>query len=598
MRDRKFQLKDNQKKNLIKISISMILGIFVLFVGLLIGFYFTLHIVGNPYLDKLDLVLDPLTYNALLDEFGYYEPLVIRFREFLFNFFKGEWGYSYIIAPGMSVIDVFVKSIPRTIKYITIPLILGIPIGIFLGKTSIRNRNNWKGAVIRTFTIIGLTTPIFFISLLLPLIQKFDSISPDLLDVYKFIIPVFSLSLLIIALVIKQTQIKMKNKLTTNSILSNSFMTGKMFGIVFAFIVMTDMFFYIKGFGYFFYNSIFMGDLFVIIGFLFMLTIIFTLTLIISNLTPIVYELIRPKLLILREKVIKKKKVVLKSNPKESNNPVRNKSEIRPKIDVKNFFIKILKSPFTLIGLSLILFFFFISIIPQLMTSYNLKEITRPYIPPMGVPFEMPSSEHPLGTTKYGYDLFALLIWGTREAFIIGFGIILIGLIGGAILGFFSAKLSRLGHNAIIGFMTFFFIIPGFFLVSLSIILFGVDIWNIMFMIGFLFIPVFTQIISNAILRDRDIIKIIKTIIVSIPLEAAFTILIYQFLGIMGLTDETTGQLGTTFNYGRGSFPTWRAWFFPGLFIFLIILSLILLHEGLITLFKDRNLSNELIIPS
>jgi len=591
MRDRKFQLKVYQKKILVKISIILILGICILLVGLLISFFFYIHIVGSPYLNKLRGVMDPATYNTVLQEFGYYNPLIIQFREYLFNFFSGKWGNSYIVAPGMPVTEVIINSLPRTIKIIIIPLVLGIPLGIFLGKASIRNRDNWKGKSIRIFTIIGLATPIFFISVFLRFLYTVEQVHPDLEHALDFIVPVFSLSFIIIALITKQTQTKMEKKSIGNSIISNSFITGKMFGFVFASIVMIELIYNIRGLSYYFMFSIYGGDLFVINGFLFMVTIFFIVTLIISNLIPLIYKFIRPRLLVLRVKIIRKKEEDLKPNPNELNNKAQKMGETSPKIDLKDYLLKILKSPFTIIGLILILFFIFISVFPQLITSYSLEEITRPYTPPDPW-FEGPSSQHPLGTSKYGYDVLALLIWGTREALLVGSGIVLIGLIGGAILGFFAAKLSRFGYNAIIGLTIVFYIIPGLFLVGLFVILFGIDNLNIIFMIGFLFIPSFTRIISNAILREADVVKIIKTIIISIPLEIAFAILSFHFLGFIGLADETRSQLGISFSYGIYSPFSFRAWFWPGFFIFLIMLSLILLHEGLKTLFKDRDLSN------
>ena len=70
-------------------------------------------------------------------------------------------------------------------------------------------------------------------------------------------------------------------------------------------------------------------------------------------------------------------------------------------------------------------------------------------------------------------------------------------------------------------------------------------------------------------------------------------ILIYQTLGIIYVIDETKAQLGVTFEYRLFYNAPWRAFIFPGLFISLIMLVLILLHEGLLIFFRERDLSDE-----
>jgi len=95
-------------------------------------------------------------------------------------------------------------------------------------------------------------------------------------------------------------------------------------------------------------------------------------------------------------------------------------------------------------------------------------------------------------------------------------------------------------------------------------------------------IPIFARIIANAIRRENNYFEIIKSIIKSIPLEIVFVILLYQALGFMGFSDPQVPQLGETLNWGRSRlFSAIWATIWPGLFLFIITLSLIFLHEGL-----------------
>ena len=270
------------------------------------------------------------------------------------------------------------------------------------------------------------------------------------------------------------------------------------------------------------------------------------------------------------------------------------------KTEVENNMIIRLKKPLRLVGLGLVmclfLFLIIISAFPQIFTPYPLEQIVRPYFPPSGIPYAPPSLDHPLGTTKYGYDILARVIWGTRDALIFGSMVTLIGLAGGSIFGFLAGKLHRYVHNGIIGSMLAFFVIPGVVLLSIASPLFGSNVILFVVGIGVLLIPIFTHIIANALRRESNYINAIKVIIKYIPLEMAFVILLYQSLGFIGLMDESTSQLGISFNYGCSQFSAYGARSWPGLFINIIMLSLILLHESLKAPPTQRDVLNEPVI--
>jgi peptide/nickel transport system permease protein len=66
-------------------------------------------------------------------------------------------------------------------------------------------------------------------------------------------------------------------------------------------------------------------------------------------------------------------------------------------------------------GVLLLLFFCFLGLFPGLIAGDNPN--AEIYGRSMGI-----SSAHPLGTTAYGQDIFAQVVWGTRQVLIIAFG--------------------------------------------------------------------------------------------------------------------------------------------------------------------------------
>jgi len=246
------------------------------------------------------------------------------------------------------------------------------------------------------------------------------------------------------------------------------------------------------------------------------------------------------------------------------------RKKIKFKIELKNYLKSSLKSPYTIIGGSLMLFLVIAAgIYPLLGFSFPLEEILLPYISPSAVPFDAPSLEHPLGTTLYGYDVLARVVYGTQGAFLFGIIIVLIGLGGGSIFGVLAGKFHKYVYNSVIGPMILFFLFPSFLILALVAVLPVSDYQTITVVIGILTIPIFARIIANAIRRENNYIEIAKSIIKSIPLEVMFAILLYQALGFLGLSDPLVPQLGITLNWGRARlFTAFWANFWQDFFYF------------------------------
>lgn len=106
----------------------------------------------------------------------------------------------------------------------------------------------------------------------------------------------------------------------------------------------------------------------------------------------------------------------------------------------------LVRNPVFLISAALIVFILFVAAFPSLFTSQdpNYGDISSSSKPP--------SSEHPLGTTRLGYDVLARVIYGTRTSVMVGFLTMILATLIGGILGalagyvggFFDSLLSRI----------------------------------------------------------------------------------------------------------------------------------------------------------
>ncbi|MFW9821581.1 MAG: hypothetical protein ACFFE4_01515 [Candidatus Thorarchaeota archaeon] len=625
-------MQNYREKVQISFSLSFILALCLLFIGLIISFLIYYLGINNHLMNKIPAVINAAEYQVITLQYGFNQPFNIQLINYLNNFFMGNWGESYIVLPNTSVIEVMKEIIPKSIETMIIPMLIGLA-GIKLGRIWVKNRSNVIGYIIQSFSVVGLAMPVFFLATtmqydfgindILPVVRYYSPIypAPPYITGFPFLDSIFSgkwtlaasimehgilpalvLTFLILALIIKQTQSNIERSSKETSFISNCFTAWKLFGFLFVFIFIIEITFNRKGFGYYFLLSIYSGDLFVINGSIFMIIIFFSFILFFSNTVPITYKFLRPKigkkLRPFWQKIGKKlrplrDKLKAKFNPSKSDNrsnyqisnpknKVEKNNRIESRSELRNYIISTFINPATILGLGLLIYFIIISAFPQLFTSYPLNELVRPYTPPLGVPFDPPSPAHPLGTTSYAYDLHGRLIWGIRDALIIGSFVSLFGLVGGLIFGFIGGRLHRYVHNGIIGFMISFFIIPGIIVLMISNIFLGRTVYANLIIISFLLIPIFTGIVANAIRHESSYINALKVIIKYIPLVMASGIMLHVLIGYIGLGDETTANLGITFVYGRSNFytATWAV-FMPGQIIFALMLSLLFLHEGL-----------------
>ena len=122
-------------------------------------------------------------------------------------------------------------------------------------------------------------------------------------------------------------------------------------------------------------------------------------------------------------------------------------------IDVENIkrFFKIKKA---FAGLIILLFFVFIAVFAPIIAPYP-----KDYME--GLPMMGPSSEHLLGTTSSGQDIFSLVIWGTRPSLFVGIITGLITTIVSVTVGLTAGYFGGLTDDILNLITNIFLVIPG-----------------------------------------------------------------------------------------------------------------------------------------
>jgi peptide/nickel transport system permease protein len=224
-----------------------------------------------------------------------------------------------------------------------------------------------------------------------------------------------------------------------------------------------------------------------------------------------------------------------------------------------------------------------------------------------------PGRQHCLGTDDVGADVLARLIHAARVSLAVGLVAVgistAIGIMVGAVLGYFGGKLDFIGMRIVEIVMA----IPVFFLVIMAVAFFPRTLLNIMLIIGLTGWTGTARLVRSEFLRlrGRDFVR--AAVLLGIPLRsilfrhilpnaiapvlvnatfgisaAIFTEAALSFLGF-ALTPPTPswGQMLSQGVTATGDFLWWLT-LFPGLAIFLTVLAYNVIGEGLRDAFDPR----------
>lgn len=307
-------------------------AILVLFVMTLLVF-FGVNVIGNPVYIFASSECTQACLNAISADLGLDQPIWEQYRRFLVGLIQGDLGRSFTYGiPAMTLIwQRFPATLELAVAALIIALVMGLPLGVFAG---LRPRSLFSKAIMG-FSMLSFSVPVFWIGLImilvfsvnlgwLPAIGRAQPVS--LLGVpvtfltweglRHLAMPAFTLSLVMLAIVIRLTRAGMSEVLHAdyikfarangiresrvigvhvmkNIMIPIVTVLGMEFGGVIAFAVVTESIFSWPGVGKMLIDAIAVLDRPLIVAYLVFVVVMFVA---LNLLVDIVYSLLDPRI--------------------------------------------------------------------------------------------------------------------------------------------------------------------------------------------------------------------------------------------------------------------------------------------------------------
>lgn len=281
----------------------------------------------------------------------------------------------------------------------------------------------------------------------------------------------------------------------------------------------------------------------------------------------------------------------------------------------------LLRNPLSLIGLVMLAFFTGVATFAPQIAPPEPYQITPYEIPRSGFRAapQPPSAENLFGTTEGQFDIFYGLVWGTRTAFKIGLGVVLISAFIGLTIGTISAFYGGVVDEILMRVVDVFMAVP--FLIAAMVLttLLGKGIAQMTIALTAFGWMNYARVIRSEILRvkemdyvqaarsygTRDLGLILQHILpnaffpvlVLATMATGSMVLAASALSFLGVgTEPGYADWGQLISYsrnwivGRGDnpFQYWYTLAFPGAAIFLFVLSWSLVGDALRDILDPR----------
>lgn len=149
--------------------ISRLLGFASVIFGVLVLTFLLIHLVpGDPVEVMLGESASVTDREALREQLGLNQPLIVQFGQYLNNLAHGDLGQS--IHTKTPIIELFKTRYPASIKLAILSLIIGVAIGVPLGLYAALKAGHWQDLLVTIVSVRLSAMPVFWLGPMLMLL--------------------------------------------------------------------------------------------------------------------------------------------------------------------------------------------------------------------------------------------------------------------------------------------------------------------------------------------------------------------------------------------------------------------------------------------
>lgn len=149
--------------------VRRLLSISVTFVVVSILVFVMMHAIpGGPF-DATEMPVSEAVRAKIMAQYGLDQPLYIQYLKYMWGVLHFDFGVPFQ-SPGETVIELLSRAWIPSLVLGGAGVLIGAPLGIILGLCAALNRNSWIDYLASALATLGLTIPVFVISMLLILV--------------------------------------------------------------------------------------------------------------------------------------------------------------------------------------------------------------------------------------------------------------------------------------------------------------------------------------------------------------------------------------------------------------------------------------------
>jgi peptide/nickel transport system permease protein len=128
--------------------------------------FLALRIVpGNPIQSVANQMLDRAAMDRALSEWGLDRPIYEQYAAFMSNLVRGDLGVS--MSSGVPLSRLLFERLPPTIELALVAMLISTLLGVIAGVVSAVTRSRWLDHSVRTFAVLGVSIPWFWIAIVM-----------------------------------------------------------------------------------------------------------------------------------------------------------------------------------------------------------------------------------------------------------------------------------------------------------------------------------------------------------------------------------------------------------------------------------------------